>query len=335
MGRFSSAALLVVLLAACGDDDNDNPDAGAPAPDATVVDAAPQPSLARGQYLVEHVSACADCHTPRGDGGAPDVTRAFAGVECFIDVNGPEAGGCLHTRNLTNHPTGLMNRSDAEIKVMITEGRRPGGEALVPLMPYWIFHNLDPVDLDSIVLYLRSVPGVDHTVPGNDPPFLPPAAPAPAIDAATVPMPTTVNASTMNGRYLAGLAGACIDCHTPLTDPADFRSLDPSKFFAGGRAFPAALLGVPSPPFPDVIFTVNLTPHATGLAEYTAADIVRVLHDGVAPDGSGICPPMPAGPMAPFGGLTDSDAADIAAYLQALPPVENQVPGTCAAPAAP
>ena len=35
---------------------------------------------------------------------------------------------------------------------------------------------------------------------------------------------------------------------------------------------------------------------------------------------------MPAGPMGAFGGLTDADAGDIAAYLLTLEPAENEVP---------
>lgn len=45
-----------------------------------------------------------------------------------------------------------------------------------------------------------------------------------------------------------------------------------SPMFAGGLGFPAALLGLPVPPFPDVIFTRNQTPHATGLAGATVQD---------------------------------------------------------------
>ena len=336
----SSTFALCMLLAAaaCGDNNKgggtrDGAVADGPATaDGPAADAGPTASVERGKYLVDHVAACGDCHTPliddpqNPDPNGPPIRGAYlSGFECFVDLNGPAApGGCLHSKNLTNDPSGLMNRTDDQIKEMMLNGERPDDTYLVPLMPYWIFHNMTEVDADSIVMYLRTVTGVAHTVPPSDAPFTPPDEAAAPLDLSTVPMPTTVNASTMNGRYLAAHLDACLGCHTPLTNQLDFRSVDPTKFFAGNRAFPAAPLHIPSPPFPAIIYTANLTPHdPTGLYMYTAEDIVKELKMGIAKDGTGICPPMPAGPMNALGGLTDSDAADIAAFIKALPPVEN------------
>lgn len=292
------------------------------APDAAVATAA------RGEYLVKAVASCSDCHTPRKEDGSPDLAKFLSGVECFVDVNGPDSGGCLHSRNLTNHPTGLMNRSDAEIKAMFQNGMRPNGQALIPLMPYWVFHNLTDEDAQSIVLYLRTVTGVDHTVPANDVQFPPPAQPAAPLNASKVPMSTASTESARNGRYLASIA--CLECHTALTNETDFRSIDETKLLAGNRDFPRGLLGLP-PVFPEHIYSANITPHATGLGSYTAAQIVAVLKQGVDKAGNGICPPMPAG-MAGFANLTDQDANDIAGYLLSIAPVDNTISGTCAAP---
>jgi mono/diheme cytochrome c family protein len=326
----------LLLVAACGGDDEVTGDDDGVAPDAEVTspdaDPTPQPSVARGAYLVTHVLGCGDCHTPRLQDGSPDLTNLLAGVECFIDVDGGDATtGCLHTRNLTNHATGLMSRSDAEIKTMFLDGTRPNGEHLIPIMPYWVFHNLTTVDADSVVLYLRTVTGVDHTVPANDTTAWPaPGAAAAPFDLADLPEATQTSDAITRGAYLASVA--CIDCHTPLTNEQDPRSIDTTKVLAGGRAFPRDLIGLP-PTFPDVIYTMNLTPHATGLETYAAADIVEVLKEGTDMAGDGVCPPMPSGPMGPFAGLTDADAADIAAYIDALPAVDNAIPNGCSIPA--
>lgn len=53
---------------------------------------------------------------------------------------------------------------------------------------------------------------------------------------------------------------------------------------------------------------------------------------GRARDGSGICPPMPVGPMGAFGGMTTEDATDIANYLLNIPPIDNQIPEDCMMP---
>jgi mono/diheme cytochrome c family protein len=329
-----------VLAAGCGDDDDDaNPPPDAAIADAAVVDAtvadatpppdaSPTPTAARGQYIVEHVAACGDCHTPRDQMGAPDPTRTLAGVDCFLDIfpDDPDSG-CLSSRNLTNDPTGLMTRTDAQIKAMFLDGHRPDGTSLVPVMPYYVFHNMTDADADSIVLYLRTVTGVDHTVAANQAPFnTPPAQAAAPLDPATeIPMPTVVNTHTMRGRYLAAQIGVCLECHTPRTSQLDFRSLDKTKLFAGGNGFPTAAIGLPSPPFPAVIFTSNITPDATGIMGYTQAQVVKVLHEGLDKNNQALCPPMPAGQMAAYGGLTDEDANDIAAYVLALPPIANSV----------
>src|SRR5688500_12490106 len=96
-----SICLALLLVAACGGNDEivgDDDDDGVP-PDAEVLtpdaDLTPQPSAARGAYLVTHVLGCGDCHTPRLQDGSPDTANLLAGVECFIDVDGGDATtGC-------------------------------------------------------------------------------------------------------------------------------------------------------------------------------------------------------------------------------------------------
>ncbi|MGB0646722.1 MAG: hypothetical protein ACPGQS_06060, partial [Bradymonadia bacterium] len=134
--------------------------------------------------------------------------------------------------------------------------------------------------------------------------------------------------------------GACIECHTPEPEMVPGpTAIDFEKLFWGGREFPAAALGLPvmpMGPFPEVIVSANLTSHMEfGLGDYTVEQIVRVLKEGVDKDDKGICPPMPSGVMAAFGGLTDDDALDIAHYIKSLPPVANEVVGECEAPMGP
>ena len=139
----------------------------------------PEELVARGEYLVTAVTACADCHTPR-DANGPVAELYMAGNPCWIDVvPGDDTQGCLRTPNLTNDPTGLANRSDAEIREMFQNGVRPDGSILSPEMPYWAFHNITDEDADAIVAFLRTVPGVENR-PGDQPPFdAPPAAALP------------------------------------------------------------------------------------------------------------------------------------------------------------
>jgi mono/diheme cytochrome c family protein len=286
----------------------------------------------RGRYLVEHVAGCGDCHSPRRADRSVDRTRWLAGVDCFYDVAPDDpAAGCISSRNLTNHETGLKNRSDRAIKDMFMRGVRPDGSALHPFMPYAAFGNMRESDADAIVAYLRTVEGVAHMTAPSQPPLLAPEQPAPRIGEAKIPMPRPGypdREAALRGRYLAGNIGSCLMCHTPRGE----QGMDLDRAFEGGASFERVALGLPST-YPDVIYTPNLTPHATGILGYSLAGIVRALKHGEDANQGGqrLCPPMPAGPSGSFGGLTDEDARDIGHYLLSLEPREHRIPADCAA----
>jgi mono/diheme cytochrome c family protein len=327
-----AAAGASAVVVGCGDDDNTvlpRSDAGAdvvvpPGPVDAGADA-DTTKIARGKYLVDHVAVCIDCHTPRTAQGAPDMTKYLSGWECFVDPAGPDAGpGCLNSANLTNDETGLKNRTDDQIKNMFRNGVRPDGKPMSPVMPYWVFHNMTDADADAIVAYLRTVTPVAHRVPANDPFF--------AVDAAAPPIPVAKipgadGGSAERGRYLATMAGVCMECHTPeVAGPGSPPNLD--KPFAGGREFE-----LPQPPFPGNSRSANLTSHpTTGIGGKTAQFVVNVLKTGRDRNDAGICPPMPVGPMGAFGGLTNEDALDIANYIIGLPPIDNTVLNSCSLP---
>jgi mono/diheme cytochrome c family protein len=368
MQRLAWFGLCAALAAApaCGDDDDDRPDtdagpdgggsggsagrggsgagrggagaggmdSGPPedAGDDSGMDASMEDPVARGEYLVSHVAVCGDCHTPRNPDGSFNTGRLLAGVACFIDADPADANaGCLSTANLTDHETGLANRTAAEIKDMFLSGERPDGTALHPFMPYWVFGNMRDSDADAIVAYLRTVDGVNHMLPPNQPPFEAPAEPAPRWPESMIPSPRSNypdQEAALRGRYLAGNIGICMECHTPRDNMG---SPIIAMAFQGANEFGRLELGLP-PVFPDIIYSANITSDvATGIGDYSVSDIVRVLQNGEDKDqgGAPICPPMPAGPMGAFGGLTDRDARDIAHYLLSMPPATNMIPNDC------
>ena len=284
----------------------------------------------RGKYLVENVIACPECHTPRLMTGELDMSKYMAGdTACFVKLPNND---CIYVRNLTPDPTGLLNRSNDEIKKMILEGKRPaatGEEALHPIMPYYTFANMDPEDADAIVAFLRTLRAVRNEIPRRGVSFDVPM-PAPAIDMSKVPVPGAAypnKAAAMRGRYLATQIGLCVECHTPhlMAGPT---ALDETKFFQGGEEFPLM--------FGALMVTArskNLTPDmTTGLGSWSIDDIVKVLKLGKDKMDKGICPPMPVGPMGSYGGLTQQDARDIAHYLKSIPAVTNMVMDMCSFP---
>src|SRR6478672_7058626 len=58
-------------------------------------------SIARGQYLVDHLLACGECHTPVDANGKPDKTKYLAGSRSydFKTMNGDIVS--VYAENLT------------------------------------------------------------------------------------------------------------------------------------------------------------------------------------------------------------------------------------------
>jgi mono/diheme cytochrome c family protein len=120
-----------------------------------------QGSLERGRYLVDTVMTCHNCHTPKGPNG-PQFDKALSGGLRF-----DEPPFDATASNITpDRDTGIGNWSDAEIKTALQEGKRPAGHQLAEVMPSGFYKILTPSDLDSIVIYLRSLPPVNSKVPG-------------------------------------------------------------------------------------------------------------------------------------------------------------------------
>ncbi len=319
--------------------------------DAPAIDAAPDAdttvAIRRGEYLVNVLGACSFCHTPLLPNGTRDLDRFLAGVDCFADLDSAtfqdDGGttGCISTRNLTPHETGLKNATDAQIKNAFQNGIRTDGKKLVPIMPYWVFHNLTDADADAIVAYLRSIEPVDHAVRANQAPaslhndgvpgIFPDIKP---LKDNEIPYPRggANNDSAMNGRYLSTMAGLCIDCHSPEVVPNGLQ-LDTTRLMAGGKVFPGAALGLLDPSYPLFIATRNLTSDATGLGGWTKAQIRAAIAEGRDRDNKQVCAATHGTLTSPYAGLTASDLDDIAEYLSLLDPVANDTAAlTCAFP---
>ena len=127
--------------------------------------------VARGKYLVTF-GGCVDCHTPGYFFGKPDMARFLGGSDVGFEIPGL---GTFVGPNLTpDKATGLGGWTDAQVVSALQKGERPDGRTLAPIMPWHAFASLTKQDVDAIVAFLRSLPPVDHKVPG---PFGPNEAP--------------------------------------------------------------------------------------------------------------------------------------------------------------
>jgi len=106
------------------------------------------------------------------------------------------------------------------------------------------------------------------------------------------------------GQYLTRL-GDCAACHTS----------DKSRPFAGGLAIPTPL---------GTIFTPNITPDPdTGIGQWTDADFMRAMHEGIGKSGERL---YPAFPYVEFTRVTEQDVLAIRAYLNTVAPIRFKPP---------
>jgi mono/diheme cytochrome c family protein len=109
---------------------------------------APQVNL--GAYIVQALSHCGECHTPRNLLGGPRRDRMLAGGK------GPDG---KDLPNLT--PANLKKWSDAELKEFLQTGITPDMDSANSTMQEVIDNTLSKmsaVDLNALVAYLRSLP---------------------------------------------------------------------------------------------------------------------------------------------------------------------------------
>jgi mono/diheme cytochrome c family protein len=257
--------------------------------------------LERGTYLMGSIVACGNCHTPRGpDGPLPGMALA-GGLELSLP------GFVAYAPNITpDQETGIGGWTDAEIITAIREGKRPDGSIIGPPMPIGMYRGLSDGDVKAIVAYLRQVTPVRNEVQESryDIP-LPPAYGPPVT---RVPEPDRTD-TVAYGAYLAGPAGHCMECHTPLGETGfDFAN----RLGAGG-------LEIPGPW--GVSVAANITPHETdGIGAWTDREIKDAITKGVRPDGNRLAPPMA---FDHYANMTEDDLDAIVAYLRSLKPMES------------
>ncbi|WP_436644026.1 c-type cytochrome [Microbaculum sp. FT89] len=130
---------------------------------ASIGASADDAQIARGGYLVG-IAGCNDCHTPGYFFGEPDMSRYLGGSDVGFEIPGL---GVFVGRNLTpDKETGIGDWTEEQIVAALQTGLRPDGRMLAPIMPWHAFASLTEDDVNAVVAFLRSLPPVDHAVPG-------------------------------------------------------------------------------------------------------------------------------------------------------------------------
>jgi mono/diheme cytochrome c family protein len=268
----------------------------------------------RGQYLVNSILACGNCHTPKNANGVPIANRELAGGLSFITPPFEATAS-----NITpDVETGIGKWTDDEIKRAITEGMRPnhGRLAGVPtaaVMAVNFFKALLPQDLDAVVVYLRSVKPVSNPVP--DPVYKAPVHHDKYPDAEAGFTEELMRDPVKRGSYLVTI-GHCMECHsTRERGVSDYVN----GLGKGGRQFGPALVRGFSADWQGSTAR-NITSHrSAGIGSWSDAEIKRAITQGIRRDGTTLKPPMS---YASYAKMTDADLDAIVTYLRTVPPRE-------------
>ena len=253
----------------------------------------------RGDYLVNGILTCGNCHSPKGPQG--DVPgKLFSG-----GLSWDEPPFKVTAPNITqDKETGIGSWTDAQIKTLLRTGMRPNGVHIAMVMPTGFYHIMTERDLNAVIAYLRTIkpiknkvhdpiykmPQVENVFPGGEKPFT----------------EAMMKDKVKKGFYLAAI-GHCMECHTPMVKGQ--RPWD--KMGAGGFEFPGPW---------GVSVSRNITSSkAKGIGSWTDAEIKRAITTGVSKDGSHLKPPMG---FHYYATLKPDDLDAIVAWLRTVPAKE-------------
>jgi len=254
----------------------------------------------RGDYLVNTIMTCGNCHTPKGP------PAAVAGKDFSGGLSWDEPPFKVTAPNITqDKETGIGAWSDADIKKVLRNGIKPNGTPVAMIMPSGFYEIMTERDLDAVVAYLRTLKPVKNKV--ADPIYKIPQA-HPILPGGEKPYTEAMFSDKVkHGFYLATI-GHCMECHTPMGPRGrEFAT----KLGTGGFEFPGPW---------GVSVARNITQSKTkGIGGWTDAEIKRAITTGVSKDGSKLKPPMGFGYYA---NMTDSDLNDVIAWLRTVPAKE-------------
>jgi mono/diheme cytochrome c family protein len=106
--------------------------------------------VARGEYLVNGLVGCHDCHTPMTPTG-PDMTQALQGAELGFEPTVAMPWGA-YAPALAGGPA---NYTDAQFVHLLQTGVRPDGSRPRPPMPQF---RMNEDDARAVVAYIKTLP---------------------------------------------------------------------------------------------------------------------------------------------------------------------------------
>lgn len=251
----------------------------------------------RGDYLVNTIMTCANCHSPKGPPAAvagKDFSGGLRFNEPPFDVTAP---------NITqDKETGIGSWTDVDIKKLLRTGHRPNGVEIAAVMPTGFYGIITERDMDAIVAYLRTLKPIKNKVPD---PIYKMRVPHQIFPGAEKPYTEAMLADKVKKGFYLATIGHCMECHTPLGPRGHDFAADLGK---GGMEFPG--------PWGKSV-SRNITSSKTkGLGGWSDAEIKTAITAGKSKDGSPLKPPMG---FQYYAHMTGDDLDAVVAYLRTVP----------------
>ncbi len=278
------------------------------------VPGAAAPDLKNGETMF-YAGGCASCHaapaSPKCDDPKIRNELTLAGGRCM-----KTPFGTFYVPNISpDKESGIGGWSTAQFIKAMKEGVSPQGENYYPAFPYTSYQRMFVKDLIDLKAFLDTLPAVKSTVPDHEL-ALPFRLRQPLgiwkwmfLDGKTFQPDPDRSAQLNRGAYLVEGPAHCSECHSPRNP-------------LGGVIFKKKYSGAPNPDGKGI--APNITPHKSGIGDWSESDIITSLELGLTPD------------FDTFGGsmvkvqenmakLSGADRAAIAAYLKSLTPIPSSV----------
>ena len=257
-------------------------------------------AVKRGDYLVNTIMTCGNCHTPKGP------PAAIAGKDFSGGLTWDEPPFKVTAPNITSDKeTGLGSWTDAEIVTVLRTGKNRSGVQIAEVMPTAFYGIVTDSDMKAIVAYLRTLTPVKNTVPA---PIYKMQIPHHAFPGSDKPYTEAMMSDPVKKGFYLVTIGHCMECHTPM-GPRGREFAD--KLGAGGFEFAG--------PWGKSV-SRNITSSKTkGIGAWTDAEIKTAVTTGKSKDGSPLKPPMG---YPHYAKMTDAVLTAVVAYLRTVPAKE-------------
>ncbi len=267
-----------------------------------------RPADAKGGETLFDAGGCASCHaTP----GQEDKRKLGGGLAMHTPF------GTFKVPNISpDSKVGIGSWTEQQFADAMTKGVGRGGEHLYPSFPYTSYQRMSLADVRDLFAFIKTLQPVPTAAPPHELKF--PFSIRRGLglwkllylDGRPFTPDPKVSDEVNRGAYLVTGPGHCGECHTPRNP-------------VGGPDTSRRLAGGPDPEGKG--WVPNITPHADGLAKWSAKDIAYFLETGFNPDYDAAGGSM-ADVVLNTAKLSAEDRAAMAAYLKSVAAIAGKSP---------